>query len=874
MENSSESNIGSTDASTSPTKPFTLVETLPSPSPSLDSPMPKLPESTNLNDEVQNMDEDICMLVTPLSPHKASSSKDHPVSTLALEETPTIESPEKKLLRRQLFFSQEKVAKKIKKIKTLQQTVRRRDKRIANLKNELDNCQKEYKIRNTSMSVVKIQSQGIQDLVGRLIMKQKGIGKKSYDPDIRAFAMTLHYYSSRAYKYVREKFENCLPHPRTLQKWCQVVEIGPGFTQRAFEALEERCSKYLNDTGKELLCALSVDGMNIKKSLKYDRHRKKNIGFIDFGTELKDDDNLPLASEAMVFMIVAVNSSFKVPVGYFFTDSLDALELENLVNSCLIQLNNHKIRVVSLTFDGLSTNQSMAELLGCCLDSNSLKSVFPHSVSTQHIAVFLDACHMLKCVRNALQAYSKFFDLDGGVIGWEFIEKLVKIQEKEGMNLSNKLTRLHLEFWRKKMNVKLAAQTLSNSTADAIDFLSTQLQYPQFTNSEPTTKFIRIINDLFDIMNTRNGLACYKPYISEWKRPLSLQNGPRMIEKLEVCKKYLLGLTVETVKMVKKVPTVTKIPLVQSGRKTGFIGFITNVDSLIYLYKSLIVPQPPALKYLLTYKLSQDHLELFFGKIRSSLGANTNPTVSQFTSAYKKNLIHTEIMDVTRGNSIPLENMPVLTISSTKKSTISPSTEMINNTSPRNRLLIDIEGDDATLQNELQNDDIPEDYIYIPRQTRLSRLGDAIVGYIAGYVTFTLKKQITCKDCLPAISYNSEHYNVLHEFIKLKSKGWLSSPSDDVLEICLVCEKLFRQKFYPNFGNQPESLPYESFSTFQYRKLVLSVLSWFRNKSIFTCLTDHMLDTDPLENHVVLLIKAVAEKYFDVRFFMPLISIP
>ena len=199
---------------------------------------------------------------------------------------------------------------------------------------------------------------------------------------------------------------------------------------------------------------------------------------------------------------------------------------------------------------------------------------------------------------------------------------------------------------------------------------------------------------------------------------------------------------------------------------------------------------------------------------------------------------------------------------------------MINNTSPRNRLLIDIEGDDATLQNELQNDDIPEDYIYIPRQTRLSRLGDAIVGYIAGYVTFTLKKQITCKDCLPAISYNSEHYNVLHEFIKLKSKGWLSSPSDDVLEICLVCEKLFRQKFYPNFGNQPESLPYESFSTFQYRKLVLSVLSWFRNKSIFTCLTDHMLDTDPLENHVVLLIKAVAEKYFDVRFFMPLISIP
>ena len=41
------------------------------------------------------------------------------------------------------------------------------------------------------------------------------------------------------------------------------------------------------------------------------------------------------------------------------------------------------------------------------------------------------------------------------------------------------------------------------------------------------------------------------------------------------------------------------------------------------------------MKYILTYKFSQDHLELFFGAIRSSGGFNINPTAQQFTAACK-----------------------------------------------------------------------------------------------------------------------------------------------------------------------------------------------------------------------------------------------
>ena len=35
------------------------------------------------------------------------------------------------------------------------------------------------------------------------------------------------------------------------------------------------------------------------------------------------------------------------------------------------------------------------------------------------------------------------------------------------------------------------------------------------------------------------------------------------------------------------------------------------------------------------YKMSQDHLELFFGAVRAAGGWNNNPTALQFRSAYK-----------------------------------------------------------------------------------------------------------------------------------------------------------------------------------------------------------------------------------------------
>ena len=51
-----------------------------------------------------------------------------------------------------------------------------------------------------------------------------------------------------------------------------------------------------------------------------------------------------------------------------------------------------------------------------------------------------------------------------------------------------------------------------------------------------------------------------------------------------------------------------------------------------------------------------------------------------------------------------------------------------------------------------------------------------------------------------------------------------------------------------------------------FQKLVISVLESFKAKQIFTKFTDHIYDSEPLENHIHLLTKAVAEKYLHVRY--------
>jgi len=67
------------------------------------------------------------------------------------------------------------------------------------------------------------------------IYSKRSEGKKQvYCNKLKQFAVTLQYYYQQAYTYVRKRFNNLLPHPRTLRRWFMVVDGKPGFIQESF----------------------------------------------------------------------------------------------------------------------------------------------------------------------------------------------------------------------------------------------------------------------------------------------------------------------------------------------------------------------------------------------------------------------------------------------------------------------------------------------------------------------------------------------------------------------------------------------------------------------------------------------------------------
>lgn len=87
----------------------------------------------------------------------------------------------------------------------------------------------------------------------------------------------------------------------------------------------------------------------------------------------------------------------------------------------------------------------MANILGADLTSKQLKTNFPHpSDSSKVINCLLDPCHALKLVRNLWSSMRVIYNSKNEKIDWAYIEKLVMLQESEGLHAGNKLKKKHL----------------------------------------------------------------------------------------------------------------------------------------------------------------------------------------------------------------------------------------------------------------------------------------------------------------------------------------------------------------------------------------------------------------------------------------------
>src|SRR5699024_10446919 len=129
-------------------------------------------------------------------------------------------------------------------------------------------------------------------------------------------------------------------------------------------------------------------------------------------------------------------------------------------------------------------------------------------------------------------------------------------------------------------------------------------------------KFLKLINDAFDILNSRSQTEF------AFKQAVNSHNIDNVIKFTEDFTNY-----------ISKLKFLNDELVIDSARKTGFIGFIAGLHSVVNIYKQFIDDKgdKACLKYLPVYKCSQDHLENFFSCVRSQGGCNDNPTCRQFT---------------------------------------------------------------------------------------------------------------------------------------------------------------------------------------------------------------------------------------------------
>lgn len=418
---------------------------------------------------------------------------------------------------------------------------------------------------------------------------------------------------------------------------------------------------------------------------------------------------------------------------------------------------------------------------------------------------------MIKLARNLFAETS--LSSGKGDIKFAYVQKLQDLQEEEGLKLKNKLTRVHVDFFGKKMNVKLAVQVLSSSVADAIDYLRS-IGHPSFAGSEATVEYLRYLDRLFDILNAKN------PVGTGFKSPLRLNNKHVWTQVFEETRHYLTELKVDG----KNIMT--------HRRKTPVFGLIIDTYSFAELATDLFDVN---MTYLLPYKASQDHIEMVFSCVRARGGANDNPTALQFMFIMRKLLFRNSVRPSINANCTnpDYENSAILEFRSAKRSIV--------------------EDDNTTEENETDNSDV---LMHLVDRTDLSDYKNNILYYISGYIVMKIVDKLTCQHCRALLITHRTHKDhdylidvcEFSSFTAFVDRGGLKYASTFVFDAVKYIEKLF-------LVMSPD------LQSLNMKKMLNMTVHQFYPK------IKHILPAHPSsdESHELELIKCIGQKYLNLR---------
>lgn len=261
-------------------------------------------------------------------------------------------------------------------------------------------------------------------------------------------------------------------------------------------------------------------------------------------------------------------------------------------------------------------------------------------------------------------------------------------------------------------------------------------------------------------------------------------------------------------------------PVTQSRNKTGFLRMIICLKSMMFLTEALFSKK--YMTFLLTFKMSQDHLETFFSFIKCCGGFNNNPTAKQFIAALKKLHAHVNINIIFNSNCTLKDDTVLLK-------------EITTNYN-------------ADENNYMKNFIWDMEHNYAVRSITFSQHQADVLAYIAGFVAKQTSKKLNCLLC-------SESLKQLKSPSKLQTRkvhGTLFNASDNVIKIYKTAETIIQRN--EHILTSKNIL----------KKLIHLPLTQLNINKLFTDV-EHAFNQVPLMDHRDQLICMLLNNFFTLR---------
>lgn len=608
--------------------------------------------------------------------------------------------------------------------------------------------------------------------------------KKPFNPSVRKFALILSCKSKSAYKWVRNYFPRRFPAVRTVRNWHSnsCSNFQDGYNPQTIITLT-KLSNEANSKGKELFISMCYDEVSIRRHIQWVHTRKSISGLVTYGR--RDGDESPVANHAIVFLINLVESGKSLILGYFLIKNLDTIEKSKLIRETIVKINSTGAWLMSIAFDGLRSNFSTCEHLGASFDLQNLQPFVPNPDKNSKIAIVLDPPHMLKLIRNCLAAKSHLKDGLGNDIAWSYFENLVL--NKSNLT-SHKMTRKHIDFHSNKMKVKLAAQTFSLSVAKSMEALLRNGD-SNFINAAGTIVLVKNVNKMFDIFNSK-----HLDSNNLFKRGLNANNGDKIFEFLNYMNDYLRSIKLNGQNVL------------ETNRKTGFLGFLMNIVVLRFFYDEYVTTQK--LQAILFFHFGQDMLEALFSRVRAMCGSNNSPTAEQLLGILRQLVTFNELKS--SENASCLDQLNILSVASGENKNIPKN--------PQRTQVETFEEDQNPILNMILNF---RDFYSIKIRA----------GTIEKKIRYGTHR---CSLCKSIFSDNSDKI----EGIFLEN-GSAQRPTKSTVKICEIIYKLF--KIHSDIYN------------FDYRKFYSQVLNLIPFNDLYTHI-DFSHNTQHKSDYILLII--------------------